>query len=371
MPPNQIATRKRPSGTAQAAPSATAPAAPAEGGAPAQQKPAAPAAAQPGAPQTSQPAAGTGFVNLQRVLDANRGGGERMGQQLVQGVQAKGQAAQQAQQAAQGAFTAASAAKVLQYDPTTVNAGYKQAVADYSANPTQRTPGHGYTEDPMYKAYVDSASEGIARGKALAATSYEGPKSWEDAGIDVAGLTAQAQRAQEEAAALGTNSGRSALLSQQYGGPRSSGASALDAALVGNAVGGQAQDVASSFSGLTDMLAKARDGAGATYDTNKATSDANAAKYGTDAAKLETLQQQNKAELDAADRNRRWTADGGGPQMPILTPIPKPGGGFTAPTVPNPYNTSPEPTTWPAPRGEPQAPRNPWGGINWYNRRAP
>lgn len=371
MPPTQQINRKRPSGVAQTAPGATAQAAPAAPGVQAPKALTAPAGAPQGAPQTSQPAAGTGFVGLQRVLDANRGAGERMGQQLVQGVQAKGQAAQQATQAAQGAHTAAAAAKVLQYDPTTVTAGYKQAVADYNANPTTRPQGYGYTEDPMYKAYVDSATPGIAQGKALAATTYDGPKDWEAAGIDVARLTAEAQRAQDEAAALGTNGGRSALLGQQFAGPRSSGASALDSFLVNDAVGGQAQDVAGQFSSLTDVLAKARDEAGKVYDTNKSTHDANAAKYGTDAASLEALQQSNKAELEQANKNREQTANGGGPQMPVVTLIPKPGGGFTTPVYRDHLNNPPESTTWPTPAPAPSAPRNPWGGINWYNRGRP
>lgn len=367
MPPTQQINRKRPSGAAQAAPGASASAAPA-GGPP---QPAQAQAPAQGAAQTAQPAAGTGFVNLQRILNANQGAGQRMGQQLVQGAQAKGQAAQQATQAARGAFIAASTPKVLQYDPTTVNAGYKQGVADYTANPTPRPQGYGYTEDPMYKAYVDSATPGIAQGKALAATTYDGPKDWEGAGIDVARLSAEAQRAQDEAAALGTNSGRSALLSQQYAGPRSSGASALDSLLVNDAVGGQAQDVASQFSGLTNMLAQARTEAGTIYDTNKAATETAAGKYGTDAASLEALQQSNKAELEQANKNREQTANGGGPQMPVVTLIPKPGGGFTTPVYRDHLNNPPESTTWPTPAPAPSAPRNPWGGINWYNRGRP
>jgi hypothetical protein len=325
---------------------------------------------------------GTGFVNLSQVLAANRQGAQQMGQGLVNSATSKAQAVQADTNAAKNTYAQAGQAAVLQYDPNKVQGAYNQATADYRNQATrpQRPQGYGYTEDPEYKAYVDSANAGIATGKQLAETKYTGPKTWEDAGVDVAGLTQRATEAVDETAALGTAGGRQALLSRQVAGPYSAGNKALDSALLTSAIGGEGAQVAQQYANLSDVLAKARGEASAAYEANAAKTAEAAGKYGTDAAKLEALQQQNKAQLEAFDQHRHLNSDtrigidgrpvSGGPQTPIVQPIPRAGGGYNIPAVPGPTGMTPSPNTYPAPAA-PQVPANQWGGLPWYMRRKP
>jgi hypothetical protein len=316
---------------------------------------------------------GTGFVNLSQVLAANRQGAQQMGQGLVNSATSKAQSVQADTNAAKNTYAQAGQAAVLQYDPTKVAAGYKQAVANYNAQPTrpQRPQGYGYTEDPEYKAFVDSATPGIAEGKTLAESKYTGPKTWEDAGVDVAGLTQRATEAVDETAALGSAGGRQALLSKQVAGPYSAGNKALDSALLTSAIGGEGQQVAQQYANLSDVLAKARGEAATSYDANAAKTAEAAGKYGADATKLEATQKANKETLDLADQNRKWNENGGGPQNSAPLPYLNPGGGYTFREIPNSNGVYPEPTTWPAPSAAPPVPANQWGGVPWYARRKP
>jgi hypothetical protein len=326
---------------------------------------------------------GTGFVNLSQVLAANRQGAQQMGQGLVNSATSKAQSVQADTNAAKNTYAQAGQAAVLQYDPNKVAGAYNEATAAYRNQATrpERPQGYGYTEDPEYKAYVDSATPGIATGKQLAETKYTGPKTWEDAGVDVAGLTKRATEAVDETAALGTAGGRQALLSKQVAGPYSAGNKALDSALLTSAIGGEGAQVAQQYANLSDMLAKARGEAATSYEANAAKTAEAAGKYGADAAKLEATQQQNKAQLEAFDQNRRWNSDPyigldgrphtGGPQTSAPLPIPKSGGGYTMNPIPGPIGgVRPEPTTYPTP-GAPQVPANQWGGVPWYMRRKP
>lgn len=362
------------------------------GASPAQQggKPSAPTSAAPGGgataagpPQAAQSPGqvGTGFVNLSQVLAANRPAAQQMGQNLVNSATSKAQQVQADTNAAKNTYAQAGQAAVLQYDPTKVNAGYNQATAAYRNQPTrpERPQGYGYTEDPEYKAYVDSATQGISEGKALGETKYTGPKTWEEAGVDVAGLTQRAVDAVDETSALGTAGGRQALLSKQVAGPYSAGNKALDSALLTSAIGGEGQQVAQQYANLSDMLAQARGEAGKSYEANAAATAEAAGKYGADAAKLEALQKQNRETLEASDQNRRWNSEtrigldgrpvSGGPQTPYVLPSPKPGGGYTMNPLPGPIGgVNPQPTTYPAPGASPQAPANQWGSVPWYMR---
>lgn len=326
--------------------------------------------------------AGTGFVNLSQVLAANRPAAQQMGQNLVNSATSKAQSVQADTNAAKNTYAQAGQAAVLQYDPTKVSGGYNQAVANYNATRPQRPQGYGYTEDPEYKAYVDSAAPGIAEGKALAETKYTGPKTWEDAGVDVAGLTSRATEAVDETSALGTAGGRQTLLSKQVTGPYSAGNKALDSALLTSAIGGQGAQVAQQYANLSDVLAKARGEASTAYEANAAATADAASKYGTDAAKLEALQQQNKAQLESFDQQRHLNSDtrigidgrpvSGGPQTPIVQPFPSAGGGgYGTPTYPGPTGMTPSPSTYPVPGATPQVPANQWGGVPWYMRRKP
>lgn len=319
-----------------------------------------------GPPQATQrPAqAGTGFVNLSQVLAANRPAAQQMGANLINGVTQKAQQVQKDTTGAKDTFEAAGRAAVLNYDPTKVKAGFKAATGAYMAAPPPRQQGWAYTEQPEYQAWVNSAQPGIDMGKALGGTTYAGPKSWEDAGVDVAGLTSRATQAQDEAAALGSAGGRQALLSKQVTGPYSGGNRALDSALLTSAIGGEGQQVASQYANLSDMLAKSRGEAGKTFDANAAATADAAGKFGADAAALEKEQQGNKEFLDSAERNRHWSIDSyvgrdgrvvsGGPLSSAPLPIPGVGGISGKPATQRDPN--PTPTAFP---GQ-------FGGAPWY-----
>lgn len=339
-------------------------------------------ATAPGPAQASQAPGqvGTGFVNLSQVLAANRPAAQQMGQNLVNSATSKAQQVQADTDAAKNTYAQAGQAAVLQYDPTKVAGAYNQATADYRNQATrpQRPQGYGYMEDPEYKAYVDSANAGIATGKQLAETKYTGPKTWEDAGVDVAGLTKRATEAVDETAALGTAGGRQALLSKQVTGPYSAGNKALDSALLTSAIGGQGAQVAQQYANLSDVLAQARGEAAKSYEANAAATADAAGKYGSDAAKLEATQKQNREQLEAFDQQRHLNQDtrigrdgrpvSGGPQTSAPLPIPKPGGGYTMNPIPGPTGgVYPEPNSYPAPGAAP-VPTNQWGSTPWYMR---
>lgn len=374
MPTNEI-NRKRPNGVAQTAPGATAQAAPAAPGVQAPKALTAPAGAPQGAPQTSQPAAGTGFVNLQRILNANQGAGQRMGQQIIQSVQAKGQAAQQATTDAQAKYQQATQAAVGTYNPAAAGAATAAILAKQQKNDEPYF--YGNVDATLSDGRADTLNQNLGyqrRSEAaqkeldildpLSKVEYAGPKDWKEAGIDNDALTAQALRAQEEAAALGSSSGRSALLSQQFAGPRSSGASTLDSLLVNDAVGGQADEVAGGFAGLQAALTKARETQASVYDAAKAKQGDVNAKYAADAVKYKRDKEIADTGFAATDRPNFYE------HTRENTPI---GGGATNPGVlpgRNPYTGE---STFPASPASPAPvqPRNARGGINWYNRGRP
>lgn len=266
-------------------------------------------AAPPGPPQASQRPSqvGTGFVNLSQVLSANRPAAQKMGAGLVNAATQKATQAQSQAASAKNTYETAGRAAVLQHDPTAVRSGYEAAWKEHVAKGAPSQQGWAYTDQPEYKAYVDSAQPGIDLGKQRAATTYTGPKTWEDAGVDVAGLTARTAEAQDEAAALGTAGGRQALLSKQVTGPYSAGNRALDSALLTSAIGQQGQQVASQYANLSDMLAKSRGEASGTYDANTAATAEAAGKYGADAAALEKEQTANREGLEYNERQRLWS----------------------------------------------------------------
>lgn len=311
------------------------------------QAPASTPAPSPAPAQTAQAPAGTGFVNLSRVLEANRGASKQMGQKLVQGVQAKGQQAQQATTAAQNTFSEATTKATPTHNPALAGASTaallaKQATGDqpffYGNTTATLADGRADTgaQNLGFKTQVTAADEDLAVLDPLTKVEYAGPKDWDAAGINTAGLTAQATAAQEEAAALGTTGGRQALLARgAQGAGYSSGARALDSALLGDAVGGEASEVSSQFSTLADTLAKARDGAGGIYDGAKAKQAEVNAKYAADAEKIKKAK--TIAEAGAAATER--------PNLYSHTRMPQPiGTGAANPAVlprRNPYTGGP------------------------------
>lgn len=254
---SKIDPRKRAAGgpvaAASATPGAAMPGAPAPGAAPAAQ------------PQQ----AGTGFVNLQRVLEANRGAAQSMGDSLAGRVQQAGQAGQQAIAQGQQQMQARTTEATLQYDAA-------------------KAPDKG-------------------AATSLAATAYQGPKGWEEAGVDVANAARLATAGADAANAVTTAGGRAALIRQGASGPLSSGGVALDSYLAGEGLGARAQLLQASFGSLAEQLAQARGGAGAMYEGGRAATEAAAGQYGQLARDFE-----GRAAADAARRAaaaRRATAE--------------------------------------------------------------
>lgn len=220
------------------------------------------------APQQQAPQQqGTGFVNFSNIVAANRGGAQTMANRTAQQVRQAGTAGRQAIQGGQDTFAAATQAATLAYDP---------AKAPDKATATT-----------------------------LSQSRYEGPKTWEDAGVDVARASRLAASGQDQARALGTDGGRVALLRQNAPGALTGGGSALDAALMGQALGGEAQALGDEFGSLSQILADARGASGATYDAaNAATRDA-AARYGTLAGEYQSQADTQAAAAAQAERDRQ------------------------------------------------------------------
>lgn len=278
--------------SAQAQPAA-APQQPQKAQAPAQ-PPATPQAAQQQTP-------GTGFVNLQRVLQANRAGSQQLGQQLGQRVQQQGQQAQQAIQAGQGAYTAALAAKAdaYRYNPA----------ADATLN-------QSITDDMRGDARLTLLQQQNNRALELADRDFVAPKDWDAAGVDTAALSKQAIAAEDSAKALGTAGGRAALLRETNPNLTAGGAS-LDAFLAGAGMGNAAQESVASFGSLSDMLKAGREAGQAGYKQAVTESEATDKQYVDLANKLKLdhiaeQERQRRLSLSRTDaaRNRRRSPKG-------------------------------------------------------------
>jgi hypothetical protein len=238
------------------------------------------AAPAPAAPQKQ----GTGFVNLSSILEANRAGAQKMGQQLNSQVATQGQQAQ---------------------------AGITQAKDTFNTQVSAATPKF----NPADATNREAMTTGRVAG-------YAGPKTWEEAGIkaeQVGTLTTNAARAQDAAQALTSQGGRAALLREQNPGLTAGGAS-MDAFLSG-AGGGQAlRDTSAQYSNLSAMLAEARGEAPAAVKEAERVAADTAQQYGAmqDAGWAEDLRQQqnpgpDRAETEQERRLRRNTPRTGRP----------------------------------------------------------
>jgi hypothetical protein len=193
--------------------------APVAGGAPAPQQPQAPA----------QPArSGSGFVGFDRYLQANRQGAQNMATTVGDAVEKSGQEAVGALQGGTDTFAA--------------------------------------------------KSQGVGTGGAPP-TTYTGPKTWEEAGVDVGDVTKKVVDASGKVSSLGTPGGVASLLKESYNGPTTAGGSALDAALTGAAGGQRFQQLNTAYGDLTQRLLDASGGAGKLYDQRVAETEAAAARY--------------------------------------------------------------------------------------------
>jgi hypothetical protein len=194
---------------------------------------------------------GTGFVGFDKYFNANRQGAQTMANTVAGAVQQAGQAGQQAIQGAQGAFDTQTATNTLTYD----------------------------TNRPQT----------LEEGQALSKTTYQGPKSWEEAGVDTGAVSDKVNDAQAKAANLATVGGRAALLRESYrSGPSTSGGSALDSALMGAAGGQRFAQLQGLYGGLSKQLEDARTASGASYEAGKKATAEAAKKYEGDLGQWQT-----------------------------------------------------------------------------------
>lgn len=203
---------------------------------------------------------GTGFTSLKQYLELNPESAQRMGDELVGGVNAKGTAAQQGINAAKDTFDAKAAAGTAKYED-------------------------GAT----------TSADALARAEGA---TYKGPTSLREV-ADVDALGKQATEAINRSRALTSDADRAVLLGERYGsnGSYTPGAVGLDAFLAGRGAGGRAQEASSRWAGLRGALGLAETGAVARADTARADSATAAEQY---RARAGVLAGQEKAATDAA-----------------------------------------------------------------------
>lgn len=204
---------------------------------------------------TTKKPVGTGHVNLSRVLDANRAGANRMGQELSTQVSQAGAQAQAGIRAGQRAFNVAS-----------------------------------YEATPQFNQDADLATSRAG----AAAPQYGGPKSWEDAGVNTAGLTSQVARANDSANALTSEGGRAALIREKNPNATAGGL-ALDSFLAGQG-GGDFQALKKQYGGLSAALANARGESTGVYQDALAESNRVRDSYAQTAARYEAGQRYNQTQ---------------------------------------------------------------------------
>lgn len=209
---------------------------------------------------------GTGFTSLKQYLELNPESAQRMGNELVSDVDAKGAAAEGGISGAFAQFGRDVDGKILRYDPN-----------------------------------VGTSAEAAAR----AGTTYAGPRELDPEVVKK--LSGQATEAQNSARALGTDSGRAVLLADKYAknGGYTPGAAGLDAFLAGRGAGERGHTAGAKWGKLSaflDTTTKAAQHMGADAAATTAT---NAARYGTLAGTLKEQESAAAAAAQNAARNAR------------------------------------------------------------------
>jgi len=176
---------------------------------------------------------GSGFTNLQRIMNANRG--TRLGQAVGQGIQETGEQARQGLQQAQSEFNQQSEAGRLDTDAN------RQRVEDVLSRP----------DDVNEQDFKDFDR--------FRAGGYTGPLGLKNAGS----VTGQAQEAQNLGQQVGTAGGRQALLQRYAAGPNQyqAGQQRLDSLLLGATGGKDLKSARRSVSGLGQQAQSAQQGA--------------------------------------------------------------------------------------------------------------
>lgn len=184
---------------------------------------------------------GTGFIGLQQYLGLNQGAAQRMAEGLTGEVED-----------AMGAFKG------------NVDTGVGKFGEQVSAGSAM-----GPTEDML-----------PGQLKALSQRKYTGPQGLGEV-ADMGALEAEKARVGNMVGALGTNSGRAALLAQKYPGQGYGwGSQALDAALVGAGGGATLNQARGGWERLKGYLGKATTGAAEQVEAAKAGTEAAATKAG-------------------------------------------------------------------------------------------
>jgi len=235
-----------------------------------------PAVAPPNQQAPTNQVVGTGFVGLDRYLQANRSAAQAMAQKVGDTVAGKAGAAEQAITGAKDTFAAKSQAAAVTYDPS------KAATA---------------------------AQAGDIQRQLVQAGGYQGPKDWAGAAVDVADVTKKTVQGANAVAGLGTQGGIASLLKESYnGGGGTSGGSALDAALTGAVGGGRFQELQGAYKDLSDRLISGQKSTEDVYKANAKGARTAASQYGQRA--FELAQQERAAEdarlaAEAAEAERQ------------------------------------------------------------------
>lgn len=199
-----------------------------------------------GAPASMPTSSGAGsgrFVGFERYFNANRDAAAATGDKLAGGVESRGREASKGLASAEKSFNT--------------------RVADGAVT------------------FFGDEGEEQAREKA---GGYRGPSSLDEVNgfQQVAALGA---RAASEAQALGNDSGRQALLAQEFGAT-TQGGGALDSALTNATTGNRFQQLSSRYSGLRDSIEKARTQASTYADGVRTASGQAASEAGAYAGRL-------------------------------------------------------------------------------------
>lgn len=238
---------------------------------------------------------GTGFTNLNRIMQANRG--NKLGQTVAGGIQGQVQGVQTKVKSAQEQFqeeaqknrldTAEAAAKrsevLNRFTPSSGASAVQQPAATPAPTQAQQTP----TAQPAAQSPV--SDDEIKEFNRFRAGAYTGPKELQDAGS----LYGQAQQAEELGSLARSASGKQELLRRFVGGKNySSGQKQLDASILGQEPG-QLNTATGQARGLVRNVDRTREQA-----SNLAQEYANRAKLFAEETKQQVAQTRDPLSVD-------------------------------------------------------------------------
>jgi hypothetical protein len=246
---------------------------------------------------------GSGFVNFDRILSANKDSANSMADSVNTNVANAAAGAQGAVRATQAKFSddvrAGSTAYSGQKVSNQPSNGTATGVAGYAAQPT--SSGKALAATGARSGMLPEPEQGgsVSREEAAdrADNVYNGPDSLADNRYNYAALQTQVQDAAAGLNSLNSAGGLQALLQKQTTGPYTQGQSAFDAALTGAVGGDRFTATQNTYAGLDKLLEQANAQAKAQADAaRKSTSDA-AAQYGQAVSDYDSAE---KTKADAA-----------------------------------------------------------------------